>query len=71
MMGGGMMGDGMMMRTAPEITPVLFGQSSGYLVAQLKAFSTGTRPGTVMGPIAARLSRADRQAVADYLAGQK
>ncbi|MDE3028660.1 MAG: cytochrome c4 [Paracoccaceae bacterium] len=66
--GGGMMGGGgMMMRTRPAITPILYGQYAGYLATQLDAFADGTRPNSVMSPIAQRLSKADRKAVADYL----
>lgn len=67
----GMMGGGMMMRTSPAITPNLFAQHAAYVVQQLDAYASGARPGRVMGPIAARLSREDRQAVADYLASVK
>lgn len=71
MMGGGMMRGGMMMRTRPAITPILFGQQADYLAAQLDAFANGSRHNRVMNRIAARLSEADRKAVADYLAGVK
>lgn len=66
MMGGGMMG-GMMGNTAA--VPNLFGQHAGYTAQQLNAFANGKRRGAVMGPIAARLSPRERQAVADYLSG--
>lgn len=69
MMGGGMMrGGGMMIRTRPAITPILYGQHARYIAGQLDAFASGMRQNSVMTPIAARLTKADRTAVADYLA---
>jgi cytochrome c553 len=69
MMGGHMGGRmGMMMGTTGPV-PNLFGQHAAYTVQQLDAFASGTRPGTVMGPIAARLDKQDRRAVAEYLSG--
>jgi cytochrome c553 len=53
------------------LVPRLFGQHAGYTVQQLDAFATGKRQATVMGPIAARLSPHERQAVAAYLAGRR
>lgn len=53
--------------------PALAGQSSVYLVNQLKAWQTGTRnPGPLglMGAIAKKLSDADIHAVADYFSQQ-
>ena len=72
-MGGmaGMMGrghKGMMMGNSAAI-PNLYGQHAAYTVKQLDAFAGGARRGTVMGPIAASLSRQARRAVAEYLAG--
>jgi cytochrome c553 len=66
MMGGGMMGG---MSTDPAVTPRLAGQHGAYLAAQLDAFASGTRPDTIMGPIAAALTETQRKAVAAYLAG--
>ena len=75
MMGGGMMGGGMGghmgMMGDTGATPRLFGQHATYIVQQLDAFAGGKRRGTVMGPVAARLSPRERQAVADYLAGRR
>ena len=68
MMGGGMMHGGM---GNPALVPRLFGQHAGYTVQQLDDFASGKRRATVMGPIAARLSPHERQAVADYLAGRR
>ncbi len=65
MMGGGM---GMMMGNTVEV-PNLSGQHASYLLAQLDAFAAGTRPGTVMGPIARAWREQDRRAVAEYLSG--
>lgn len=67
MMGGGMMGGGMMGNSANA--PNLNGQHAAYILQQLNAFADGTRRGTVMGDIAARLTERDRKAVAEYLAG--
>ena len=69
MMGGGMMRGGMMGN--PAFVPRLFGQHAGYTVQQLDAFASGKRHATVMGPIAARLSPHERQAVAAYRAGRR
>lgn len=73
MMGGGMMHGGMMggMMGNPALVPLLFGQHADYTVQQLDAFASGKRNATVMGPIAARLSPHERQAVAAYLAGRR
>lgn len=73
MMGGGMMHGGMMggMMGNPAFVPRLFGQHAGYTVQQLDTFASGKRHATVMGPIAARLSPHERQAVAAYLAGRR
>ena len=72
-MGGGGMGGmmGGMMATDPALTPRIAGQPAGYLSDQLDAFAAGTRPASVMTAIAARLSRADRAAVAAYLSQRK
>lgn len=71
MMGGrgGMMGGGMGMMGNPAAVPNLYGQHPGYTAQQLDAFASGKRRGAVMGPIAARLSPHERQAVAEYLSG--
>jgi hypothetical protein len=54
----------------PAQYPRLAGQHAEYTVAQLKAFSDGTRRNSVpMAHIAARLSEAEMNAVADYAAG--
>lgn len=72
MMGGHMMGGRMgMMRGNLAAVPRLYGQHAAYTVQQLDAFASGARHGTVMGPIAAALSSRDRQAVAEYLSGQR
>lgn len=70
---GGMMGGGMHggMMGNPAAVPNLFGQHAIYTVGQLDAFANGKRRATVMGPIAARLSPHERQAVAAYLAGRR
>lgn len=73
MMGGGMgmggMGRGGMgpMRTDPAITPILYAQNAPYLLTQLNDFASGHRKGSVMGPIAARLTPPERAALAAYL----
>jgi len=54
----------------PAQYPRLAGQHAEYTVAQLKAFHDGTRRNNVpMAQIAARLSDAEMNAVADYAAG--
>jgi cytochrome c553 len=54
----------------PAQYPRLAGQHAEYTVAQLKAFHDGTRRNNVpMTQIAARLSDAEMNAVADYVAG--
>jgi cytochrome c553 len=54
----------------PAQYPRLAGQHAEYTVSQLKAFHDGTRRNNVpMAQIAARLSDAEMNAVADYAAG--
>jgi cytochrome c553 len=54
----------------PAQYPRLAGQHAEYTVSQLKAFHDGTRRNNVpMAQIAARLSDAEMNAVADYVAG--
>ncbi len=56
----------------PSQFPRLGGQHADYVVAQLKAFSTGERANDnakVMRMIAAKMSEADMAAVADYIQG--
>lgn len=65
----GMMGPGMM-RGGMTNGPNLNGQHAAYIVDQLNRFATGERHGTVMNRIAARLSDANKQAVAEYLSSQ-
>ena len=56
----------------PAQYPRLAGQHAEYTVAQLKAFHDGTRRNNVpMAQIAARLSDAEMNAVADYAAGMR
>ncbi|MDA3913599.1 c-type cytochrome [Oleiagrimonas sp.] len=58
-----MMG-GMFGRRAPS----LYGQHADYVVGQLRAFADGTRPATIMAPIAGALTARQVQAVAHYVA---
>jgi len=56
----------------PVQFPRLGGQHADYVVAQLKAFSTGERANDdakVMRTIASKMSDADMAAVADYIQG--
>ncbi len=53
----------------PAQFPRLGGQHTEYLAAQLTAFRAGTRSGTMMPAIAARLSDKELNAVADYMTG--
>ncbi len=58
---------------APSFPP-LIGQSAGYIEAQIKAWKDGSRhndPQDLMHTIALRLTDADTQAVAAWLAAQK
>ena len=59
-------GEGM----APMAIPYLAGQHDAYILAQLKAFSDGSRDNSfehVMSAIAHRMTNEDMQAVADYV----
>jgi thiosulfate dehydrogenase len=49
--------------------PRLAGLNPGYIQHELSSFASGTRPNSVMRPIAKALSDADRGAVATYFAG--
>lgn len=51
--------------------PSLAGQSSKYIVAQLKNFKTGVRRNALMQPQAANLSEQDMKDLAAYYASQK
>jgi cytochrome c553 len=54
----------------PAQYPRLGGQHAEYTVAQLKSFHDGTRRNSVpMAQIASRMSDAEMNAVADYVAG--
>ena len=47
----------------------LAGQHAELSIEWLKAFANGTRPNSVMGPLAAKLSENDMKAVSEYIAG--
>ena len=51
--------------------PGLAGMPAGYLVEQLKAFKTGTRPATVMHQLAKGYNDAQIDQIAAYFAAQK
>ncbi|MBY5968158.1 c-type cytochrome [Halomonas denitrificans] len=54
------------------VYPALSGQHAGYVVTTLKAFASGDRansPGGMMSDIAAKMSDADMEAVANYVQG--
>lgn len=53
------------------LVPTLAGQTSRYMVLQLRDFKEGRRKDPVMSPMAASLSREDMQELADYFAAQK
>jgi cytochrome c553 len=53
----------------PASFPRLAGQHADLNLGWLKAYATGTRPNTVMGPIASRLSENDMKAVIEYASG--
>lgn len=70
-MARGMIPGGMGAINNTAAVPDLFGQHAGYTEQQLDDFASGKRRGTVMGPIAKAMSAHDREAVAEYLAGQR
>lgn len=49
----------------------LAGLDKGYIVAQMKAFKTGTRPATVMHQISKGFNDAQVESLASYFAAQK
>ena len=51
--------------------PNLAGQKREYLVAQLRAFRDGSRTNPIMSPMAAHLTDAQIEDVAEYLAALK
>lgn len=51
--------------------PVLAGQGSGYIVAQLEAFKSGARPNDIMKGMASGLSPEDMRNVAAWFESQK
>ena len=53
----------------PAMFPRLAGQYPDLNLGWLKAYATGARPNTVMGPIASRLSENDMKAVVEYISG--
>lgn len=76
MMGRGMMGRmggmpmmGMMGSGMTADVPNLNGQHATYVIDQLNRFAGGERLDPMMNRIAAALSKSDRKAVAEYLAG--
>jgi cytochrome c553 len=52
-----------------ETFPRLAGQYPSLLATWLNAYADGSRPSDVMGPIASRLTDADRKAVVEYISG--
>ena len=69
MMGRGMMGRGMMGSGSTRAVPILDGQHAGYVVDQLRRYTTAQRYDAIMGPVAAAMSDADMKAVAEYVSG--
>lgn len=69
--GGGMPMMQMMGGGAGANAPRLAGQHARYTLAQLDAFASGRRHGTVMNQIASSLDEAERKAVADYLSQKR
>jgi cytochrome c553 len=51
--------------------PTLIGRTATDLVAQMQAFKSGQKPGTVMDRIAKGFSDAEIRAIADWYAQQK
>lgn len=57
--------------SAIPTNPRLAAQNAGYIVTQLAAFKSGTRPSPIMQAMAAPLSNEDMQAVGAYFEQQK
>ena len=57
--------------SATGLIPTLAGQTSRYMVLQLRDFKEGRRKDPMMSPVAATLSKEDMQELADYFAAQK
>jgi cytochrome c553 len=53
----------------PAQYPRLAGQYAELSLGWLKAYASGERPHSVMGPVASRLSENDMKAVSEYIAG--
>lgn len=53
------------------VIPSLAGQTSRYMVLQLRDFKEGRRKDPMMSPVAATLSKEDMQELADYFAARK
>ena len=53
----------------PAQYPRLAGQHAELSLGWLKAYASGTRPHSVMGPVAAKLSENDMKALSEYIAG--
>ena len=53
----------------PAQYPRLAGQYPELSLGWLKAYASGERPSAVMGPVAAKLSERDMNALSDYIAG--
>jgi cytochrome c553 len=62
---------GMQGEAASELSPRLAGQNAAYLAKQLANFKSGERKSCAMGPMAAKLSADDMQAVALYFSRQR
>lgn len=67
---GGMPMMGMMSGGRTGTPPRLAGQHAPYTLQQLDAFASGQRQGGIMNQIAAQLDRAQRRALAAYIAGK-
>ena len=53
------------------VMPRLAGRATAEIVAAMREFRSGHRPGTVMDRIAKGFSEAETAAIADWYAGQK
>ena len=53
-----------------KTTPIIWGQSEGYLFLQLRDYKTGARKHDIMTPLAETLERSDMLALAEYFANK-
>src|ERR1700750_2102428 len=54
-----------------KTTPVIWGQTEGYLYLELRDYKRGTRKNEIMSPIASGLERQDMMDLAAYFSGKQ